>query len=53
MRYDSSSKVQEDVRKTLGLDPRLIKFSTVKLGDGTLQSLSKISGSIPWDTRES
>jgi small subunit ribosomal protein S6 len=52
MRYDSSSKIQDDVRKTLGLDPRMIKFSSVKLGDGTLESLSKIGGQISWGTRE-
>lgn len=46
MRYDASSKIQDDVRKTLGLDPRMIKFSSVKLGDGTLESLSKIGGKI-------
>lgn len=48
MRYDASSKTQDDVRTTLGLDPRMIKFSTVKLGDGKLESISKISGKIPW-----
>lgn len=52
MRYDASSKIQDDVRKTLGLDPRMIKFSSVKLGDGTLESLSKIGGQIAWGTRE-
>ena len=52
MRYDASSKIQDDVRKTLGFDPRMIKFSSVRLGDGTLESLSKIGGQIPWDTRE-
>lgn len=52
MRYDSSSKIQDDVRKTLGLDPRMIKFSSVKLGDGTLEKTSRIGGLIPWETRE-
>jgi len=52
MRYDASSKTQDDVRTTLGLDPRMIKFSTVKLGDGTLESISKISGDIPWSSAE-
>jgi len=52
MRYDASSKTQDSVRKTLGLDPRMIKFSTVKLGDGTLESISKISGSIHWNATE-
>lgn len=52
MRFDSSSKVQDDVRTTLGLDPRMIKFSSVKLGDGTLESLSRISGDVKWNERE-
>lgn len=52
MRYDASSKIQDDVRTTLGLDPRMIKFSSVKMGDGTLESLSRISGDVEWANRE-
>jgi small subunit ribosomal protein S6 len=52
MRYDASSAIQDDVRKTLGLDPRMIKFSSVKLGDGKLETLSKIPGKIPWAEKE-
>lgn len=52
MRFDSSSKVQDNVRKTLGLDPRMIKFSSVKMGDGTLESIGRIGGEVPWKTRE-
>jgi small subunit ribosomal protein S6 len=52
MRFDGSSRIQDEVRMTLGLDPRMIKFSSVKLGDGTLESLSKIGGEIPWGERE-
>ena len=52
MRYDASSKTQDSVRTTLGLDPRMIKFSSVKLGDGKLESTSRIGGSIPWEQRE-
>lgn len=52
MRYDASSKTQDDVRTTLGLDPRMIKFSSVKLGNGTLESTSRIGGNIPWEVRE-
>lgn len=48
MRYDASSRVQQDVRMTLGLDPRMIKFASVKLGDGTLASISKY-GDISWN----
>jgi len=50
MRFDSSSKTQDDVRATLGLDPRMVKFSSVKLGQGTLESISKIPGHNPWNT---
>ncbi|KAG4441271.1 hypothetical protein IFR05_003262 [Cadophora sp. M221] len=52
MRFDASSKIQDDIRKTLGLDPRMIKFSSVKLGDGTLEKTSRIGGTIPWKERE-
>lgn len=48
MRYDSSSKTQQEVRNTLGLDPRLIRLSSIKLGDGTLEKTSRIGGAIPW-----
>jgi len=52
IRFDASSQTQADVRTTLGLDPRMIKFSSVKLGDGTLETIGKIGGKIPWETRE-
>ncbi|CAG8980683.1 hypothetical protein HYALB_00007175 [Hymenoscyphus albidus] len=52
MRYDGSSRIQDDVRTTLGLDPRMIKFTNVKLGDGTLESISKIGGNVAWKERE-
>lgn len=52
MRYDASSRVQQDVRMTLGLDPRMIKFTSVKLGDGTLESISKL-GDVDWEDKNS
>lgn len=52
MRYDANSAIQDNVRTTLGLDPRMIKFSTVKMGDGTLESLARIGGDVKWDKRE-
>ncbi|KAI9750025.1 MAG: hypothetical protein M1835_001451, partial [Candelina submexicana] len=48
MRFDSSGPTQEKVRQTLGLDPRMIKFSVVKLG-GTLDAIKDISGKIEWN----
>ena len=52
MRFDGSSKTQDEVRQTLGLDPRMIKFSSVKLGNGTLDGLGKISGDAAWGATE-
>jgi len=49
MRFDASSKIQDEVRQTLGLDPRMIKFSSVKLGNGKLESMGKIGGRILWN----
>lgn len=40
MRYDSSTNVHHDVRKTLRLEPRMIRTAHVKLGDGKLETLS-------------
>ncbi len=52
MRFDSNSAVQDQVRKTLALDPRMIKFGCVKLGDGKLESIVNVSGQIPWGERD-
>ena len=52
MRYDSNSAVQDQVRKTLSLDPRMIKFGSVKLGDGKLESIVNVGGKIHWSERE-
>jgi len=32
MRFDSNPETQKGLRDVLGLDPRMIKFSVVKLG---------------------
>ena len=52
MRFDASSQVQKNIRTTLGLDPRMIKFTSVRLGDGTLESIGKIAGNVKWGERE-
>lgn len=51
MRYDASVRTQEQVRQTLGLDPRVVRSTSVKLGDGKLERLSKF-GSIEWSKKE-
>ncbi|KAI0399887.1 hypothetical protein F4802DRAFT_529876 [Xylaria palmicola] len=42
MRFDSSITTQEEVRKMLRLDPRMIRHSSVKLGDGKLGTMSRL-----------
>ncbi|KAL8316421.1 hypothetical protein RB597_000358 [Gaeumannomyces tritici] len=49
LRYDSGVDAQRSLREALRLDPRVIRSSTVKLGDGKLESLSKL-GKIRWAT---
>lgn len=33
MRFDSSARIQHSVRKTLTLDPRMLRYTLVKMGD--------------------
>lgn len=47
MRFDASTEAQGIVRKTINLDPRVIRSTSVKLGDGKLDSLSRF-GQISW-----
>ena len=43
MRFDSSGKAQQAVRNTLGLDPRMVKFSVVKMGE-RLDQIDDVGG---------
>ncbi|KAG8424119.1 hypothetical protein J3458_000948 [Metarhizium acridum] len=52
MRYDSSTKIHQDVRTTLRLEPRMIRSAHVKLGDGKLSTLSRF-GEPKWRTQGS
>ncbi|EAW07636.1 mitochondrial 37S ribosomal protein bS6m [Aspergillus clavatus NRRL 1] len=47
MRFDASGPVQSAVRRTLGLDPRMIRFSVVKLGD-KLEDIKDVEGKVEW-----
>ncbi|KMP08598.1 hypothetical protein CIHG_05210 [Coccidioides immitis H538.4] len=51
MRFDSSGPVQQEVRRTLGLDPRMIRFSVVKLGS-TLEEIKDVEGKVKWNDRQ-
>ncbi|KAF3770418.1 ribosomal protein S6 [Cryphonectria parasitica EP155] len=49
MRYDASTKTQQEVCDALRLDPRMIRSTSVKLGDGKLDTMSRF-GQIDWLT---
>ncbi|GAB7365450.1 hypothetical protein MBLNU230_g6523t1 [Neophaeotheca triangularis] len=51
LRFDSSAKTQHAVRRTLGLDPRMIRYSVVKMGD-KLEELGGFGGKVEWGGRE-
>jgi small subunit ribosomal protein S6 len=56
MRFDSSATVQENVRRTLGLDPRMVRFSVVRLGGSRgkntgLEGIKDISGHVDWGVK--
>jgi small subunit ribosomal protein S6 len=48
MRFDASGSVQSSIRRTLGLDPRMINFSVVKLGD-KLEEIKDVPGKVEWN----
>ncbi|KAK2739817.1 hypothetical protein FQN55_009138 [Onygenales sp. PD_40] len=48
MRFDSSSQVQNSVLRTLKLDPRMVRFSVVKLGD-KLEEIKDVGGKVEWN----
>lgn len=52
MRFDSSAKTQHAVKRTLGLDPRMIRYSMVKMGE-KLDDIRDVSGKAPWGSATS
>ncbi|EXJ56183.1 hypothetical protein A1O7_09114 [Cladophialophora yegresii CBS 114405] len=52
MQFDASVKAQQDVRRFLSLDPRMIRFSMVKIGDklgGVNGAIEDVDGQMPWN----
>ncbi|KAI9827758.1 MAG: hypothetical protein M1832_004247 [Thelocarpon impressellum] len=47
MRFDAGAQAQDMVRRTLALDPRMIRFSVVKMGR-TLEEVGKVAGRAKW-----
>ncbi|KAH8704066.1 37S ribosomal protein Mrp17 [Talaromyces proteolyticus] len=52
MRFDASGPVQAAVRRTLSLDPRMIRFSVVKLGT-KLEDINDVPGRVEWNPHKS
>ncbi len=51
MQFDASVKAQQDIRRFLNLDPRMIRFSVVKIGDklgGVNGAIEEVDGQMPW-----
>ena len=51
MQFDSSVKAQQNIRRFLSLDPRMLRFSVVKIGDklgGVNGAIEEVDGQIPW-----
>ncbi|KAK3708580.1 hypothetical protein LTR37_011475 [Vermiconidia calcicola] len=51
LRFDSSAKTQHAVRRTLGLDPRMIRYSVVKMGS-KLEEISDVGGLAEWPSAD-
>lgn len=47
MRFDCSPQTQQLVRKTVAIDPRMIRCGVVKLG-GTLKEIMNVPGKVAW-----
>lgn len=49
MRFDSSAKTQHAVKRTLGLDPRMIRYSMIRMGS-KLDEVKNVPGIVKWKT---
>lgn len=47
LRFDASAHAQHQLRRTMSLDPRLIRYTMVKLGH-SLADIADVPGSAPW-----
>ncbi len=52
MRFDAGPHAQRLVRKTIAIDPRMIRCGVVKLGD-TLAEIAPWEGKARWRRKES
>ena len=47
MRFDCAPSTQDAVKRMLGVDPRMLKYGVVKVGDGTLSGMADKAG-VQW-----
>ena len=50
MRFDCAPGTQAAVKKMLSVDPRVIRYTLVKLGDGTLRGTNEYAD-VEWTKR--
>jgi hypothetical protein len=50
MRFDASPSVQELVRKTVAIDPRMVRCGVVRMG-GRLKDIVDVKGTVDWQRR--
>lgn len=50
MRFDASPKAQELVRKTIAIDPRMVRCGVVKMGS-KLRDIVDVKGQVEWQKR--
>lgn len=51
MRFDSAAPAQLGIRRTLSLDPRMIRFSVVKLAN-KLEETRDVPGQVEWNNSD-
>ncbi|KAM0805107.1 37S ribosomal protein Mrp17 [Usnea florida] len=50
LRFDASPSVQELARKTIAIDPRMIRCGVVKMG-GKLKDIADVKGVVEWQRK--
>lgn len=50
MRFDASPSTQQLVKKTVAIDPRMIRCGMVKMGS-TLREIVDVKGTVEWQRR--
>ena len=58
MRFDSSATTQNGICRSLSLDPRMIRFSVLKMADrlgtrGHVKGLEDVGGKVEWQVGKS